>query len=59
MTSLIHRPRNKAMRSERRTGYAMIAPSLVLLTLFLVIPVVLAFGLSFTCLLYTSDAADE
>jgi multiple sugar transport system permease protein/raffinose/stachyose/melibiose transport system permease protein len=40
--------RGAAMRQERGTGLAMAAPALVLLLLFLVIPVLLAFGLSFT-----------
>ncbi|GHH75197.1 carbohydrate ABC transporter permease [Promicromonospora soli] len=37
-----------ARRSEGRSGLAMVAPALLLLVLFLVIPVLLAFGLSFT-----------
>lgn len=37
-----------ARRGEARTGLAMAAPALILLVLFLVIPVLLAFGLSFT-----------
>jgi ABC-type sugar transport system permease subunit len=37
-----------ARRSEGRSGLTMAAPALLLLLLFLVIPVLLAFGLSFT-----------
>ncbi|MCF4123123.1 sugar ABC transporter permease [Antribacter sp. KLBMP9083] len=40
--------RSTAGRRERRTGLAMASPALILLLLFLVIPVLLAFGLSFT-----------
>lgn len=40
--------RGAAVRRERRTGLAMAAPALVLLLLFLIVPVLLAFGLSFT-----------
>jgi multiple sugar transport system permease protein/raffinose/stachyose/melibiose transport system permease protein len=40
--------RSPAGRGERRTGLAMASPALILLLLFLVIPVLLAFGLSFT-----------
>lgn len=40
--------RSPASRGERRTGLTMAAPALILLLLFLVIPVLLAFGLSFT-----------
>jgi multiple sugar transport system permease protein len=39
---------SRMVRGERRAGIAMAAPAIVLLTLFLVIPVLLAFGLSFT-----------
>lgn len=42
------RPLAAARRSEGRSGLAMAAPALLLLVLFLVIPVLLAFGLSFT-----------
>ncbi|WP_277207441.1 carbohydrate ABC transporter permease [Isoptericola croceus] len=37
-----------ARRREGRAGFSMVAPALILLLLFLVIPVLLAFGLSFT-----------
>lgn len=40
--------RSTAARRERRTGLAMASPALILLLLFLVIPVLLAFWLSFT-----------
>ncbi|MFC8800687.1 carbohydrate ABC transporter permease [Streptomyces griseoincarnatus] len=40
--------RAAAGRREQRAGLAMAAPALLLLLLFLVIPVLLAFGLSFT-----------
>ncbi|WP_454853694.1 carbohydrate ABC transporter permease [Promicromonospora soli] len=40
--------RSPAGRGERRSGLMMAAPALILLLLFLVIPVLLAFGLSFT-----------
>ncbi len=42
------RGRGAARRREGRSGLAMVAPALILLVLFLVIPVLLAFGLSFT-----------
>lgn len=42
------RGRGAARRREGRSGLAMAAPALILLVLFLVIPVLLAFGLSFT-----------
>ncbi len=43
------RPRRSAgARGERRSGLAMAAPAALLLLLFLIVPVVLAFGLSFT-----------
>jgi len=38
----------RARRREARAGVAMAAPALILLVLFLIIPVLLAFGLSFT-----------
>ncbi|PFG44471.1 carbohydrate ABC transporter membrane protein 1 (CUT1 family) [Isoptericola jiangsuensis] len=38
----------RARRHEGRSGLAMVLPALVLLVLFLVVPVMLAFGLSFT-----------
>ncbi len=40
--------RSRAGRHERRAGLAMAAPAIVLLLLFLVVPVLLAFGLSVT-----------
>jgi multiple sugar transport system permease protein/raffinose/stachyose/melibiose transport system permease protein len=40
--------RNAALRRERRAGLSMAAPALVLLLLFLIVPVLLAFGLSLT-----------
>lgn len=41
-------PPRRGKRHGRAAAYAMVAPAAVLLLLFLVIPVVLAFGLSFT-----------
>lgn len=40
--------RASGRRRERRAAYAMVAPAVLLLLLFLVVPVLLAFGLSFT-----------
>lgn len=40
--------RASGRRRERRAAYAMVAPAALLLLLFLVVPVLLAFGLSFT-----------
>ena len=40
--------RRSGRRGERRAAYGMVAPAAVLLLLFLVVPVLLAFGLSFT-----------
>lgn len=42
------RKKSPARRREFRAGLAMATPAIVLLTLFLIIPVMLAFGLSFT-----------
>ncbi len=39
---------NRGLRHERLAGLAMVAPALVLLVLFILIPAVLAFGLAFT-----------
>jgi ABC-type sugar transport system permease subunit len=49
-TDRLRRPRrrNAAARREFRAGIGMAAPAIILLTLFLVVPVLLAFGLSFT-----------
>ena len=45
---LFRRAAPRADAGGRRSAYAMVAPAVVLLVLFLVIPVLLAFGLSFT-----------
>ena len=42
------RRRARQSRGGARSAYAMVAPATVLLVLFLIIPVLLAFGLSFT-----------
>lgn len=44
----VPRRSNASVRRERRTGLAMAAPAVLLLILFLIIPVLLAFGLSFS-----------
>lgn len=43
-----HEVHTPARRSEQRSGWAMVAPALLLLLLFLGIPALLALGLSFT-----------
>ena len=40
-------------RDERVAAYIFVAPAVILLIAFLVVPMI------YTCLLYTSDAADE
>ncbi|HMR49094.1 MAG TPA: sugar ABC transporter permease [Arachnia sp.] len=50
---------NKAARQERRAGYAFIAPAVVLLILFFVIPVVMSFTLGFTNARLGSAAASQ
>ncbi|KRE31489.1 ABC transporter permease [Agromyces sp. Soil535] len=47
-TARARRRSNPAVRRERRAGLAMAAPAALLLILFLIIPVLLAFGLSFS-----------
>ncbi|MCL3861565.1 carbohydrate ABC transporter permease [Actinotalea sp. K2] len=42
------RSRVAGSKEGRRAAYAMVAPAVVLLVLFLIVPVLLAFGLSFT-----------
>ncbi|TDX81677.1 multiple sugar transport system permease protein [Rathayibacter sp. PhB151] len=51
LAALPHRPRrrhDRSHRQERLAGLAMVAPALVLLALFVLVPAVLAFGLAFT-----------
>ncbi|MEZ5087843.1 MAG: sugar ABC transporter permease [Tessaracoccus sp.] len=50
---------NKAARQERRAGYAFIAPAVILLILFFVIPVVMSFTLGFTNARLGSAAASQ
>jgi multiple sugar transport system permease protein/raffinose/stachyose/melibiose transport system permease protein len=47
-TALGRRRRAVARASEQRWGYLMVAPAVVLIVLFLVIPVLMSFGLSVT-----------
>jgi multiple sugar transport system permease protein/raffinose/stachyose/melibiose transport system permease protein len=47
-TTVRRSTRKVALRREQRTGLSMAAPALVLLVLFLIVPVLLAFGLSLT-----------
>ncbi|WP_432432576.1 carbohydrate ABC transporter permease [Cryobacterium breve] len=42
------RPRTISQRREERSGFAMLAPAVLLLLLFIAVPAVLAFGLAFT-----------
>lgn len=44
----LRRTTDRNLRAERRVGLAMVAPALVLLVLFVLIPAGLAFGLAFT-----------
>ncbi|NQX27347.1 sugar ABC transporter permease [Microbacteriaceae bacterium VKM Ac-2854] len=51
VATLPPRPTKRAPRSyrqERRAGLAMVAPALILLALFVLVPAALAFGLAFT-----------
>ncbi|WP_231916105.1 carbohydrate ABC transporter permease [Microbacterium karelineae] len=51
MTSSLTRPprtKKRPLRGQARTGIAMAAPAVLLLFLFLIVPVLLGFGLSFT-----------
>ena len=50
---------NKAAREERRAGYTFIAPAVILMVLFFVIPVVMSFTLGFTNARLGSAAASK
>ena len=50
---------NQAAREERRAGYAFIAPAVILMVLFFVVPVLMSFTLGFTNARLGSAAASQ
>lgn len=60
MESSLRRPRaHRARRAEARFGLAAVAPAVLLLVVFLIVPTLLAFGLSFTNAKLISQGAPD